>query len=191
MSRLFGAPIHQCYVYPDFDAALHRLAAAGIGPFFVMGEGSSGMSIFRGEEHYLNMKIAFVYSGDLCLEIISPVGEQKSTYSEFLSKNPTGGLHHIAYYSDDFDKTLKALADAGTPFTIVQDFRQPGSDKSIEIYCEPDGIENPINYQFIRPGMFDKWFQAMRDAAATWDGSEPFRDARPLMASAFSQAEPV
>jgi catechol 2,3-dioxygenase-like lactoylglutathione lyase family enzyme len=188
MSRLLGEPIHQCYVYPDFDAALKRFAAAGIGPFFVLGEGSSGMSLYRGEEHEVSIKAAFVFTGNSCFEIISPVGEQQSTYSEFLRKNPTGGLHHIAYYSDDFAATLASLADAGTPFTVVQDFRRPGTDQSMEIYCEPDGIDNPIHYQFMPRGLFDTWFDAMREAAANWDGTEPYRDARPLLAAAFAQA---
>ena len=38
MSRLLGNPAHQCYVYPDFDKALERFAAGGIGPFFVLDE---------------------------------------------------------------------------------------------------------------------------------------------------------
>jgi catechol 2,3-dioxygenase-like lactoylglutathione lyase family enzyme len=188
MSRLLGQPVHQCYVYPDFDAALKRFAAAGIGPFFVLGDETGGPSIFRGEEHPLRIKVAFVYTGNTCFEIITPIGEQQSTYSEFLSRNPSGGLHHIAYYSEDFDKTLAMLAREGAPFTVVQDLRQPGTDWSIEIYCEPDEVDNPVNYQFLRPGLFDSWFDAMREAAATWDGSDPIRDARPLMAAALGSA---
>jgi len=73
---------------------------------------TSGMSIFRGEEHDVRIKVAFFYTGDHCIEVISPIGAQQSTYSEFLSRNPTGGLHHIAYYSNDFDRTLAMLAEA-------------------------------------------------------------------------------
>lgn len=185
MSRLLGQPIHQCYVYPDFDAALERFAAAGIGPFFVLPE-AGGPSLFRGKEHHLAIKVAFVYSGDTCLEIITPVGEQQSTYSEFLGRNPQGGLHHIAYFSADFSKTLATLEAEGKPFRIVQDFVDPASGQSIEIYCEPVGIDNPVLFQFIRPGLFDGWFDAMRKAAACWDGTDPIRDARPLIAAALA-----
>ncbi len=186
MSRLLGNPVHQCFVYPDFDAALARFAAAGIGPFFVLEQGG-GMSIFRGEDHFLCIKVAFVYTGNTCFEIITPIGEQQSTYSEFLGRNPSGGLHHIAYFSEDFDQTLAMLAAEGRPFTVVQDLRAPGSDWSIEVYCEPDGIDNPVNYQLLRPGLFDAWFDAMREAAADWDGADPIRDARPLMAAALAK----
>lgn len=185
MSRLLGQPVHQCYVFPDFDAALERFAVAGIGPFFVLPK-SEGMSIYRGEDHFLAIKVAFVYSGDTCFEIITPTCEQVSTYGEFLRRNPSGGLHHIAYFSEDFDKTLAMLKAEGRLFTVVQDLRDPATNFQIEIYCEPDGIDNPVNYQFIRPGLFDSWFNAMRDAAANWDGSDPIRDARPLMMAAMA-----
>ncbi len=178
MSRILGPAVHQAYVYKDFGAALARFAAGGIGPFFVL-ESMGGKSLYRGEAHELRMSAAFVYSGDCCFEIISPIGEQQSTYAEFLTRNPDGGLHHIAYLSDDFEATLAALAAEGKPMRIVQDFE-------IEIYCEPVGVDNPVCFQFIRRGLFDSWFDAMRDAAANWDGSELIRDARPLMAAAMA-----
>lgn len=180
MSRLLGPAVHQAYVYPDFEAGIARFAAAGIGPFFVL-HSEGGISTYRGEPHELTMSAAFVYSGDCCFEIISADPAQQSTYAEFLRRNPEGGLHHIAYLSDDFAATLAMLEAAGKPMQVVQDF-------GIEIYCEPVGIDNPVCYQFIRRGLFDGWFAAMREAAANWDGTDPIRDARPLMAAAMAKA---
>ena len=71
MSRLLGNPAHQCYVYPDFDKAIEKFAAAGIGPFFKLDE-AGGMGDYRGEQHPLSITVAFVYSGDSCIEIITP-----------------------------------------------------------------------------------------------------------------------
>ena len=48
MSRILGAPVHQAYVYPDFDAALERFAGGGIGPFHIMRTG--GIGRYRSEE---------------------------------------------------------------------------------------------------------------------------------------------
>lgn len=188
MSRILGTPVHQAYVYPDFDAALKRFAGGGIGPFYIMQTG--GVGIYRGENHPLSVKVAFVYTGDTCLEIITPNGEseQQSAYDEFLRRNPEGGLHHIAYYSNDFEKTLASLEAEGMPLRRVQEFPD-GKGGLIEIYCEPVGVDNPILFQLIRPGLFDAWFDAMRTEAAKWDGNEPFRDARPLMAAAMAVAQ--
>lgn len=180
MSRILGPAVHQAYVYPDFNAAIERFAACGIGPFFVL-ESMGGKSIYRDEEHELTMSAAFVYTGDCCFEIITPDPSQQSTYAEFLRRNPEGGLHHIAYLSDDFDKTLALLEAEGKPFRTVQDFH-------IEIYCEPVGVDNPVNIQLLKRGLFDSWFAAMHEAAANWDGTELIRDARPLMQAAMAQA---
>jgi hypothetical protein len=186
MSRILGGPIHQGYVYPNFDAALERFAAGGIGPFFVMHE-TGAISIYRGEQSPLGMSIAFVYSGDSCLEIITPHGGQQSAYNDFLRLNPHGGLHHIAYFSDDFAKTLAKMDAAGKPLKIVQEFVDAPGSEPFEIYCEPVGVENPIIFQFLRPGLFDGWFDSMREAAANWDGTHPIRDAGPLLAAALAE----
>jgi catechol 2,3-dioxygenase-like lactoylglutathione lyase family enzyme len=185
MSRILGPAIHQAYVFPDFDAALARFAALGIGPFYVL-HSESGLSRFRGEMRPVGLSAAFVYSGDACFEIITPVGEQQSSYSEFLQRNPAGGLHHIAYYSSDFNQTLTDMAAEGQPVVIVQEFTD-AEGNPFEIYCEPEGIEGAVQFQLIKPGLFDRWFDAMREEAAQWDGQDPIRDARPLMAASMGR----
>lgn len=181
MSRFLGQPIHKCFVYPDFDKAIEKFAALGLGPFYVLAE-SGGDSIYRGEVHAMRIKVGFVYDGDNLIEIIAPVGhDQQSTYGEFIRRNPEGGLHHIAYWSQDFDETLAMLKERGTPFSIVQDLRDPRTDKTVEVYCEPDGIENPVHIQLTRPGLFDRWFNAMKKATDDWDGQDLIRDAYPML----------
>jgi hypothetical protein len=187
MSRILGDVIHQGYVYPDFDAALERFAAGGIGPFFAMHE-TGAISIYRGEQLPLGMSIAFVYSGESCLEIITPRGEQQSAYDDFLRGNPHGGLHHIAYHSDDFARTLAEMEAAGKPLRVVQEFVSSPGSEPFEIYCEPVGVDNPIIFQFLRPGLFDNWFDFMREAAANWDGSDPIRDAGASLAAALTES---
>lgn len=187
MSRLLGNPAHQCYVYPDFDKALARFAAGGIGPFFVLDE-VGGMGDYRGEKHPFSAKVAFFYSGDSCIELITARPGGISAYNEFLDRNPHGGLHHIAYYSEDFDATLAMMEKAGMPLRTVVDMRDPATGYQIEIYCEPVGVDDPVLYQLMRPRLFDAWFEAMHKAAADWDGADPIRDARPLMLEAIAKA---
>jgi catechol 2,3-dioxygenase-like lactoylglutathione lyase family enzyme len=185
MSRILGSVVHQGFVYPDFDAALARFAAGGIGPFFVMHE-TAAISIYHGEQRPLGMSIAFVYSGDSCMEIITPRVQQQSAYNEFLHRNPHGGLHHIAYFSDDFTKTLDRMEGEGKPLRIIQEFVKNPGEEPFEIYCEPVGVDNPVIFQLLRPGLFDSWFDAMKNAAAIWDGTNPIRDAGPLLVGALS-----
>lgn len=185
MSKILGSAIHQAYVFPDFEMALERFAALGLGPFYIL-HSEGGLSRFRGEEHPITMSAAFVYSGNTCFEIIATDPGQQSAYGEFLRRNPTGGLHHIAYFSDNFSATLAALAADGKPAEIVQEFTD-ASGEAFEIYCEPLNVDNPVLFQLIRPGLFDNWFETMREASTNWDGKDRYRDARPLMAAAMSQ----
>jgi hypothetical protein len=185
MSYLLGNPAHQCYVYPDFDKALEKLTVAGIGPFYVLDE-VDVICDYRGEQLPFASRVAFAYSGDSCIEIITPLSVEGISiyFNEFLARNPHGGLHHIAYYSDDFDATLAMMERAGKPLRTVVDTRDPASGMQVEIYCEPVGVDEPISYQLIRPGLFDSWFAAIHKAAAEWDGTDPIRDARPLLMAA-------
>jgi catechol 2,3-dioxygenase-like lactoylglutathione lyase family enzyme len=176
MSRILGEALHHAYVYKEFDAQLDRLAAGGIGPFFVL-HATDSIGLYRGEEHPLSISAAFCYSGDTCIEIITPHGPQKSAYAEFLDRNPAGGLHHIAYHSDDFDATLRLMEEEGKPLRVVQEFFDPATRVPFEIYCEPIGVDNPVLFQLMRRGVFDQTFEAMRQTAATWDGSDPIRPA--------------
>ena len=187
MSRILGDVIHLGYVYPDFAAALARFAAGGIGPFFVMHE-TEAVSIYRGEQLPLGMSIAFVYSGDTCLEIITPHADQQSAYNDFLRHNPHGGLHHIAYHSDDFAMTLAKMAAIGRPLRVVQEFVTAMGGEPFEIYCEPVGVDDPITFQLLKPGLFDGWFGSMREAASRWDGTDPIRDAGALLAGALADS---
>jgi catechol 2,3-dioxygenase-like lactoylglutathione lyase family enzyme len=179
MSYLLGKPAHQCYVYGDFDKALARFGAAGIGPFFVLDE-VGVLCDYRGEQRPFNSRVAFAYSGDSCIEIITPNAGAVSAFNDFLGRNPHGGLHHIAYYSDDFEATLAKMEKAGKPLNMVVDVRDPATGFQVEIFCEPVGVDDPILYQLMRPGLF-AWFEAMQKAAAAWDGKDPIRRASPPM----------
>jgi hypothetical protein len=180
MSRLFGDVAHQAYVVPDFDAGLRKLIAAGIGPAFVLRR-IRGAGRYRGERHDSLISAAFAYSGDTCFEILTPHDDVPSAYREYLERRPEGGLHHIAYFSDDIPGTIAGAAAAGATFDIVQEYIFPDSGEAYEVYMEPVGVDDPILVQLLLPGVLADWFGQMRAAARNWDGSEPIRDALQLM----------
>jgi hypothetical protein len=180
MSRLFGNAAHSAFVVPDFDKALEQFIASGIGPAFVLRH-IRGAGRYRGERHDSLISAAFVYSGDTLLEVLTPHDEVPSAYREFLDRHPEGGLHHIAYLSSDFAGSLSKAAAAGAEFRIVQEYIFPDSGEAYEIYVEPVGVDDPVLIQLLLPGTLDAWFGQMHQIAASWDGSEPIRDALQLM----------
>ena len=51
-----------------------------------------------------NVKISFIKFSNIKLELIEPISE-KSPISNFLKKNPIGGMHHIGLEVDDLNNT--------------------------------------------------------------------------------------
>ena len=65
----------------------------------------------RGKNIDYKMKIALYNAGNIDLELIEPL-DNKSLYSEFLEQKGEG-LHHIAYFVEDYKKTLEFFQKRG------------------------------------------------------------------------------
>ena len=65
-------------------------------------------------EEVLSQKVrtAFFTVGEVHLELLEPTDPQ-SSIAKFLEKNPSGGIHHIAFGTDDIDEQLGQAAGAG------------------------------------------------------------------------------
>jgi len=58
------------------------------------------------------VRTAFFTVGDVHLELLEPTSPE-SPIAKFLEKNPSGGIHHIAFASSDINGQLKQAADTG------------------------------------------------------------------------------
>lgn len=58
------------------------------------------------------VKTAFFDIGGVWLELLEPTAPD-SPIAKFLEKNPSGGMHHIAYLSDDVGAELTSAAEKG------------------------------------------------------------------------------
>jgi hypothetical protein len=56
------------------------------------------------------------YSGELMIELIQPVSG-RSIYSDYLEKNPDGGLQHIAYMVpvDQLENAIREMTGKDIP----------------------------------------------------------------------------
>lgn len=59
-----------------------------------------------------HVRTAFFSVGDVHLELLEPT-DAESPIAKFLEKNPGGGIHHIAFNSDNIQGQLNQAADAG------------------------------------------------------------------------------
>jgi len=58
------------------------------------------------------VRTAFFTVGDVHIELLEPTSPE-SPIAKFLEKNPAGGVHHVAFGSDDIEGQLKQAAGAG------------------------------------------------------------------------------
>jgi methylmalonyl-CoA/ethylmalonyl-CoA epimerase len=58
------------------------------------------------------VRTAFFSVGEVHLELLEPT-DPESPIAKFLEKNPSGGIHHIAFGTDDIDAQLGRASGAG------------------------------------------------------------------------------
>jgi methylmalonyl-CoA/ethylmalonyl-CoA epimerase len=58
------------------------------------------------------VRAAFFAVGEVHLELLEPT-DPESPIAKFLEKNPAGGIHHIAFGTDNIEGQLKQAAAAG------------------------------------------------------------------------------
>lgn len=111
-----SGPISQvCWVVPDIAASESFLASLlGVGAWTSMGEVRFGPdeAVHRGRPADFTVLVSLAWAGDLQVELIQPV-EGESLYAEFLAEHPAGGLHHVAFETEDLDASLTAAEQAG------------------------------------------------------------------------------
>jgi catechol 2,3-dioxygenase-like lactoylglutathione lyase family enzyme len=183
MQHVFGRSVHSAFVVPDLDQSVARMLTSGFGPVFELKQLRFDAR-FRGERHELRMNVAFFAVGGTHYEFIEQLDEAPSAYREFLDRNPAGGLHHVAYCSENFDADLARARAAGIALEVVEELLAP--DGSLfEVYCGPRNNTNAVLTQLMYPigiGAFDQ----MEAIAAGWDGSEPYRNLLDLLPEGVS-----
>jgi methylmalonyl-CoA/ethylmalonyl-CoA epimerase len=58
------------------------------------------------------VRTAFFHAGEVHIELLEPTSPE-SPIAKFLEKNPSGGIHHLAFATTDITGQLKQAADAG------------------------------------------------------------------------------
>jgi catechol 2,3-dioxygenase-like lactoylglutathione lyase family enzyme len=179
MSRIFGKALHAAFVVPDIDKEIERVLALGMGPVFVMRR-IRVAARYRGERHDPLITAAFVYSGTMQLEFLQQHDDTPSASIEFLARKPEGGLQHFAYFSDDFDATLQEASAKGQHFDVVQEYIfEDGTP--YEIYIEPSNAPGSLLIQLVKHGPLEAMYNKMQEICASWDGTDPVRNAVDLL----------
>lgn len=164
-----SAIVQNCYVVPDLEAAcqaFHR--SYGIGPFV-------GGTEFTLEEHFyrgrpappIRLRGVFGQAGDLNIELLQLISAGPSAFHDMFAGRGTGGFHHVAMFTEDYERMRAHYADAGYPVaseftiaalsaTICYIDTRPLTGHMLELYPENAGIR--------------AMYAQARNASASWDG---------------------
>jgi methylmalonyl-CoA/ethylmalonyl-CoA epimerase len=72
------------------------------------------------------VRTAFFSVGGVHLELLEPT-DPESPIAKFLEKNPNGGIHHVAFASDDIAGQLQQAAGAGCRLINEKPFEGAGN----------------------------------------------------------------
>jgi catechol 2,3-dioxygenase-like lactoylglutathione lyase family enzyme len=169
---ILPGPVRQTgFVVRDLDRALsHWVEALGIGPWITIDPLVLDPCEYRGRSTATPIRIALAQSGDLQIELIQALDESPSCYREFLDAGHEG-LHHLAWWVDDFDAVVRAVSSAG--WTTVQ-----AGDLMGTRFCYLDANGHPGTIaEVMELTDATRWLAGfVRDAAETWDGvTDPVR----------------
>ena len=80
------------------------------------------------------VRTAFFHCGDVHIELLEPTSPE-SPIAKFLEKNPKGGIHHIAYATDNIQAQLQQAKEAGA--TLLHETPIDGAGGKLVAFLHP------------------------------------------------------
>ncbi|OBA98492.1 glyoxalase [Mycobacteriaceae bacterium 1482268.1] len=163
-------PIRQIgYVVTDLDQAMAGWVELGVGPWFVL-RSLPMQAHYRGEPCETALSLAYSNSGKLQIELIQQQDNTPSIFTEFLDAHGPG-LHQLAYWTSDFEETMRVVENAGWPVVWAGGEGYGVRFAYLELPNAPAAVIeiSELTDATAANAMF------IHDAAAEWDGADPIR----------------
>ena len=163
--------IQMAWVVPDLDRAIENwVTKAGVGPFFVFDPVEFGDPVYRGTPSTTpQSEAAMAYAGDIQIELISPLEDVPSYWTD---RTPYGrtAFHHVAVNSADYEADLAFFTTQGAEVAFS------GTMLGFPV-CWIDTIDTlGFMMELMTPNpVANSIFGQIKDASAGWDGSDPVR----------------
>ncbi len=171
MSRFFGEIRQAGYVVTDIEAAMDYWSRVlGIGPWFYNPRVPIVNYTYRGKPYEVHNSVALANSGPLQMELIQTRNDAPSMYRDFLQSGRTG-LHHVAYWTEDFDADLARLEAQGLKVAMGGEVGARGRFVYFDTEYHPGTV---IELSEVA-GPKGKLFKLIREASIGWNGRDPVR----------------
>lgn len=161
---------HIGYVVDDLAAAAPRFAATfGAGPFFAMKHIPFDEVTYRGKAATYDHSSAFGAWGPMIVELTQVHAAEPRGLREQL-RPPGGGVGHVAWLADSLDRETERLQSLGlVPFHTGR----TGPASAVWFQAAAP-LGHPIEVLQRRDELLG-FYDVIRRAADSWDGSEPLR----------------
>ena len=80
------------------------------------------------------VRTAFIPCGQVNIELLEPTSPE-SPIAKFLEKNPNGGIHHVAFATDDIAGQLAQARDAGV--RLINETPVEGAHEKLVAFLHP------------------------------------------------------
>jgi hypothetical protein len=173
----------------DFDTTLRYWQdAIGAGPFWLAVLQLDNQT-FRGEPTDARVEAALTYVGDQQVEIIRPLNDAPSPWTDALDSvstvPPAGLFHHFLVETDDYDETMAGLRAGGCAEGWTADGM---GDRRVAYLDGRSTFGSWVEVLEWRP--FSRIVTTtMREECESWDGTDPRRSYPDLIARAREIAE--
>ena len=171
-ANMFGTIAQIGYVVRDIEASMRSFTACGIGPWFYLKGVKPTNFTYRGQPSGMAMDVAVANSGDIQIELITPVNDAPSMYRDFLEAG-NEGVQHVAYWSEHYQELYDRALAAG--FTVGQEGQIGGEDGRFA-YLETEHHPGTVIEISDVGGSKRFVFDLIKTAAANWDGSNPVQE---------------
>jgi methylmalonyl-CoA/ethylmalonyl-CoA epimerase len=163
--KLLGAYMQIAYMTTDLHRAVRKWSfQKGVGPFVIAAHAEFESVEFDGRSTQIDVSLAFAFSGNMQIELITQHNDAPSVFKNVDGPTP----HHLGVLTPNIKADRKTLESAGWSL------RQHSiSNVGTEVMFFSDAIGTElIELIASNPDMLRR-HEAMRGAAAQWDGSNP------------------
>ncbi len=156
-----GKLYHTGYVVKDIQASVrHWVELAGVGPFVLFENFEFVNPVYRGRAGGPRVTLAFGAVGDQCVELIQPLDESPSVYTE-----SPGALHHVGIGVASLEEGLVPYARAGVECVFRAAFPFGGGCA----YLDTRRTLGVFTELVERGPVVDGMLAAMQQAHASWN----------------------
>ena len=166
-----GPPVQIAYAVPDARGAARRWADdLGAGPFFVRPHIAVVDVVHRGRPSTFDHTSAYGQWGSIMVELVEDHGAGPSVVRDLYATGESG-LHHLAFFVDDLDRSVADLGALG--HEVAMSASTAGGLRFLFV----DAVASYghfLELYELTPRLAE-FYASVARAAVGWDGSDPVR----------------